>query len=132
MCHYCGRVCGGIAPGRRELEASYVCFLNFPAVQASQPVDVTGLPEEQRQIGAHIAALGVVYPSKVGDQLFLSATFMAEMLSGGKQASTGANVTGFIVVETSFRVYAYTTSPVQVMPRFVPICIPAFYHTVLM
>ena len=99
-----------------------------PAAQASQPVDVMSLPEEQRKIGAHIAALGIVFPTKVGNQLFLSATFMAEMLSGGKQASAGAKVTGFIIVETSFRVYAYTSSPVQVCHHSHCLFPPASLH----
>jgi hypothetical protein len=88
---------------------------NRSAVQASQPVDVQTLLPEQKKIGAHMAALGILYPVQIGDKPFLCPTFMAEMLSGGKQAAgAGSTVTGFIVVETSFRLYAYTTSPVQV------------------
>lgn len=89
---------------------------SYGLVQASQPVDVKTLLPEQQKISAHIAALGLLYPSQVDGKLFLSPTFMSEMLSSGKQSSLGTSATGFIVVETSFRVYAYTTSPVQVCP----------------
>lgn len=101
--------------------------MHFGCLQASQPVDVKSLLPEQKNIGAHMAALGILYPAQAGNRLFLSPTFMAGMLSGGKQCSAGSSVAGFIVVETSFRVYAYTTSPVQVCLPLMSVS-PAVLH----
>lgn len=108
-------------------------------MQSSEPVDVKTLQPDQARIGADMAALGILYPTQVGDQLFLCPTFMAEMLAGGRRAASGSSIAGFIVVETSFRVYAYTICPVQVSSSRTPLCIAtaqehcllSIHHTVL-
>jgi hypothetical protein len=63
-----------------------------------------------------MTALGLVKPENVDGDILFSPTFLASLLCGAAAPgpSTSSMVGGFIVVETSFRLYAYTSSPVQV------------------
>jgi Transcription factor Tfb2 len=101
-------------------------------LQAHQPLEVRTLSQEQKAIAAHMAAVGVLAPGTDEDRMLLFPTFMAAMLCGGRSATPGASIAGFIVVETSFRVYAYTTSPVQVCIRSMhqsAVQVPVLLHT---
>lgn len=84
-------------------------------IQASQPVEVRKLGSAERVVASHMAALGLLMPEEVEGTSFLCPTFLAALLCGGPGATAAtASTAGYIVVETSFRVYAYTSSPVQV------------------
>lgn len=110
--------------------------------QATQPLDVSQLSADQKATASHMSALGILKPAESRGQLFLCPTFLAGLLCGTASAPTTANasIAGFIVVETSFRLYAYTSSPVQVRaPSHVrtysgagqhlsPMATPAFVH----
>jgi hypothetical protein len=87
-----------------------------PAViQASQPLQVCKLNDAERVVASHMAALGLLMPEEVDGDLLLCPTFLASLLCGLPGAiSTTASSIGYIVVETSFRLYAYTSSIVQV------------------
>lgn len=89
-----------------------------PRLQATQPLEVSQLSEDQKATASHMCALGILKPAEHRSELFLCPTFLAGLLCGTGAAPTAANasIAGFIVVETSFRVYAYTSSPVQVLP----------------
>lgn len=89
-------------------------------MQATQPLEVSQLSEDQKAIASHMCALGILSPAEQHGHLFLCPTFLAGLLCGTSAAPAVANasIAGFIVVETSFRVYAYTSSPVQVLSTF--------------
>jgi transcription initiation factor TFIIH subunit 4 len=85
-------------------------------VQASQPLAAQQLSEEQQTVAAHMCALGLMKPQEVAGEMLFCPTFLAGLLCGATAQAGSAvpSVGGFIVVETSFRLYAYTSSPVQV------------------
>lgn len=90
-----------------------------PCMQATQPLSAQHLSQEQQTVASHMCALGLMQPAFIGEALLFRPTFLAALLVGGgaaqaPAAAAAAGVGGFIVVETTFRVYAYTSSPVQV------------------
>lgn len=64
-----------------------------------------------------MACLGLLKPVRMNNARWLCPTFLAALLCGTSTSTSSSgpsDVGGFIVVETSFRVYAYTSSSVQV------------------
>lgn len=85
-------------------------------VQATQPLCVDSLSPGQQEVAADMACLGLLKPVRMKQGRWLYPTFLAALLCGTSTSTSAgpSDVGGFIVVETSFRVYAYTASPVQV------------------
>jgi Transcription factor Tfb2 len=86
------------------------------AAQATQPLAAAQLSQEQQAVASHMCALGLMKPEVLAGEMLFCPTFLAGLLCGAAVHMPGAapSIGGFIVVETSFRVYAYTSSPVQV------------------
>ncbi|KAG1673265.1 hypothetical protein FOA52_002545 [Chlamydomonas sp. UWO 241] len=99
---------------------SFIMQLGFRRV--GQPCRLGALAPTERAIAGHLMQLGLLMPftvaGAVGGETYFCPTRLASSLCGGfKQATVSANADiagGHIIVETNYRVYAYTSSPVQV------------------
>eukprot|EP00898_Chlorokybus_atmophyticus_P003892 jgi/Chlat1/4503/Chrsp29S04577 len=81
-----------------------------------------GMDAAQQRVVEEVASLGLVYTLKANDgQRWYLPTRLASNLSAGLSSSSSSSsgggawqaAEGFIVVETNYRVYAYTASAVQ-------------------
>lgn len=66
---------------------------------------------EQQEISSDLCHMGLLYPFKHEGVVYLVPTKLSVMLSS--QSSSVAQEDGFIIVETNYRVYAYTASPLK-------------------
>ncbi|KAI8109059.1 hypothetical protein M9435_005475 [Picochlorum sp. BPE23] len=69
---------------------------------------------EKKEISSDLCRLGLLYPFQKGqrrDDVYLVPTRLAVMLSSRSDASVRED--GFVIVETNYRVYAYTSSPLK-------------------
>ena len=66
---------------------------------------------EQIEICSHMCQLGLLYPFKWNGSLYLVPTKLATLLSNGNSRATQDD--GFVIVETNYKVYAYTSSAVK-------------------
>lgn len=93
------------------LVLGFVLQLGF---QGMRPIRCSSLSPLQRDIAEHMSQLGVLLPFRAGGDIWLHPTRLAVLLaSGSGSGSTAASEDGFVVVETNFRLYAYTSSPVR-------------------
>ncbi|GAB4822210.1 hypothetical protein N2152v2_009256, partial [Parachlorella kessleri] len=93
--------------------SSAVGFLLQLGSQAQRALDYHhGLPALEQAIATHMAQLGLLMPFRAGGSLWLQPTKLASLLAAKSGAGASA-ADGFVIVETNYRVYAYTTSPVQ-------------------
>lgn len=90
---------------------SFVLRLGFRGL--GRPLPISELPAQERRIAAALATLGLLCPFKVNNVLWAAPTRLASELSVGSSAATGAG-NGSIVVETNYRVYAFTSSPLHI------------------
>ncbi|KAI3435634.1 hypothetical protein D9Q98_001693 [Chlorella vulgaris] len=74
------------------------------------------LGDAEKAIAAHMCQLGLLLPVAGGGELWLHPTRLAAVLAGGGRGgeAVAAQEDGYVIVESNFRVYAYTTSAVQV------------------
>lgn len=75
-----------------------------------------GLTETQLQFMQHLRELGLVYQRKRKSQRYYS-TRLAMSFASGTSSSHDLTVSPherFLIIETNFRVYAYTESPLQI------------------
>ncbi|PRW59756.1 general transcription factor IIH subunit 4 isoform B [Chlorella sorokiniana] len=105
---------GGAGTAGADLAVA-VNFLLRLGLQAGRPMCYSRLAESERVIAAHMAHLGLLMPLPAGGEVWLHPTRMAAVLAGGGRAGEAAAAAedGFVIVESNFRVYAYTTSAVQ-------------------
>eukprot|EP00884_Botryococcus_braunii_P023136 jgi/Botrbrau1/9506/Bobra.0252s0121.1 len=90
---------------------SFLLQLGFRDVGV--PFPITDLTPLEQGIASDMARLGLVFPFRAEGEIWIASTSLAAAL-GGAAASDVQQVTeGFIVVETNYRVYAYTSSPLQ-------------------
>ena len=113
----------GAARAASHLAPAVIAFLlrlTFQRPGAPYPAD--GLPEAQRAVVADLAHLGLLYPfaSPDGKNYYVPTELIAG-LSGGsgdgegrRSAGASASSEGHVIVETNYRVYAYTSSAVEV------------------
>ncbi len=66
---------------------------------------------EKKEISSDLCRLGLLYPFQKGADVYLVPTRLAVMLSSRSDASVRDD--GFVIVETNYRVYAYTSSPLK-------------------
>ncbi|KAL4458190.1 hypothetical protein ABPG75_013055 [Micractinium tetrahymenae] len=106
----------GGPPGGGSGLAVAINFLLRLGLQAGRPICYSQLGPAERAIAAHMAQLGLLMPAAAGADVWLHPTRLAAVLAGGGRAgeSAAASEDGYVIVESNFRVYAYTTSAVQV------------------
>ncbi|CAL8465169.1 g4704 [Coccomyxa elongata] len=108
-----------IATGEERSRAPLGTILNFLLQlgfrDVGSPFALAELDDIQRNIAGDMAQLGLIMPFSAKDgSLWLAPTRLALALAGGNSGQLQHEVTdGFIVVETNYRVYAYTSSLLQ-------------------
>ncbi|GBF95756.1 general transcription factor IIH subunit 4-like [Raphidocelis subcapitata] len=100
---------------------SFLMQLGFR--QVGRPYALSGLGPLEQRIAAHMAQLGLLYTLKAEGGTYFCPTPLAATLCGGAGgggaataalgAAGGAGGGGYVIVETNFRVYAYTGSRLQ-------------------
>lgn len=77
----------------------------------SECIPTRGFTKEQMIVSSHMCQLGLLYPFSHDGAIYLVPTKLAVMLSSG--GTSGAQDDGYVIVETNYRVYAYTSSAVK-------------------
>jgi transcription initiation factor TFIIH subunit 4 len=100
------------------LNAALHFFFRLPFLQPGQGYPTKGKSEFDAILTKDLRALGLLYapPNKKPDKppnLFY-VTSLAQKLSASDNLSTDIKTTGFIIVDTTFRVYAYAPSELHV------------------
>jgi transcription initiation factor TFIIH subunit 4 len=94
--------------------SSVLGFLLQLGHQSDTCIPLEPLSPTERDFAAHMAQLGALLPFRAGQAVWLRPTRLAVLLAGGGGGISGvAAEDGFVVAETNFRVYAYTSSPVR-------------------
>lgn len=93
--------------------ASVLGFLLQLGVYTEVVLDAGSLSPVQQDIAAHMAQLGLLYATNSSlKNIIFRPTYLASLAASGNDSAV-AKDDGFVVVETNFRVYAYTSSPVR-------------------
>lgn len=93
--------------------SSAISFLLQLGFQPYTLIDYKALKPSDKVIAAHLAQLGLLKARKHKTIVQLAPTWLASMAAGGPATSRGSAADGFVIVETNYRVYAYTASPVR-------------------
>ena len=110
-----------------RLAPSVIAFLlRLTFQKPGTPYPTDGLPPAQRAVVSDLAHLGLLYPlAAPSGKRYYAPTYLTAGLSSGGDAGDGVSGDGpvaaderghegHVVVETNYRVYAYTTSAVEV------------------
>lgn len=111
-----------------DLAPAVIAFLlKLTFQRPGRPYPTDGLPEAQRAVVRDLAHLGLLYPLAAPDgkgyyvPTYLTAGLSSGDAGGGDGAGTSGDVPatergheGHVIVETNYRVYAYTSSAVEV------------------
>ncbi|KAK9793768.1 hypothetical protein WJX73_008837 [Symbiochloris irregularis] len=96
--------------------ASVVSFLlQLGGHEAAQPISLASMQANERDICADLALLGLLLPFRDGEGgSWACPTRLAMALGGSGSAEAQQEVSqGYIIVETNYRMYAYTSSTLQ-------------------
>ncbi|KAI8609913.1 transcription factor TFIIH subunit p52/Tfb2, partial [Chytriomyces sp. MP71] len=88
-------------------------FFQLGSLEFGQDYSVDVLTDTQKQMLEDLKYLGLVYQRKKKSSRFYP-TRLATSLTSGASASGDTGESGYIIVETNFKVYAYTDSPLQI------------------
>lgn len=100
---------------------SFLMQLGFR--QVGRPYPLAGLSPLEQRIAAHMAQLGLLYTFKAEGGTYFCPTALVSTLCGGGGGTSDAALSpgsmsggggGYVIAETNFRVYAYTSSRIQV------------------
>ncbi|KAI8840126.1 RNA polymerase II transcription factor B 52 kDa subunit [Chytriomyces hyalinus] len=101
----------------KQLGMNPVDVLNFlfqlGSLELGQDYSVDVLTDTQKQMLEDLKHLGLVYQRKKKSSRFYP-TRLATSLTSGASAGGSPGYTGYVIVETNFKVYAYTDSPLQI------------------
>ena len=107
-------------PGTRHATLCFLMRLGLLELGRAYRMDDASLDEAQRAALTDMALLGLVYRPSSQPSSYYATPLAQHLLSGaaaGAAAAAGSSATGpsassgFMVVETNFRLYAYTSSP---------------------
>ncbi|PVD22460.1 hypothetical protein C0Q70_18274 [Pomacea canaliculata] len=73
-----------------------------------------GMREPELRFLQHLREFGLVYQRKRKSQRYYPTRLAINVASGLKSVTSDTHRPGFLVVETNYRIYAYTDSPLQV------------------
>ncbi|CAH1782954.1 unnamed protein product [Owenia fusiformis] len=91
---------------------SFLFQLSFSKMGKDYSTD--GMTESQLPFMQHLREIGLIYQRKRKSQRYYPTRLAINLVSGLNQSSADAHREGFLVVETNYRVYAYTCSPLQI------------------
>ncbi|KAL5011470.1 hypothetical protein ScPMuIL_010021 [Solemya velum] len=91
---------------------SFLFQLSFST--PSKDYSTEGMSESQLKFLQHLREFGLVYQRKRKSQRYYPTSLAINLASGLSTLTADTRRAGYIVVETNYRVYAYTDSPLQV------------------
>lgn len=91
---------------------SFLFQLSFSTL--GKDYSTEGMTENQLKFLQHLREFGLVYQRKRKSQRFYPTRLAIHLASGLSKTSTETSEEGYIVVETNYRIYAYTDSPLQI------------------
>ncbi|TVY52107.1 General transcription and DNA repair factor IIH subunit TFB2 [Lachnellula cervina] len=112
-----------------KMEMDSVDVLSFlfmlGSLELGRAYSTTTLTASQKQMITYLVDFGLVYippstknqffPTRLATTLTSDATALRSVAAGFDAAHTNASaMKGFIIIETNYRLYAYTTSPLQI------------------
>ncbi|XP_024515556.1 general transcription and DNA repair factor IIH subunit TFB2 [Selaginella moellendorffii] len=89
-------------------------LLEIGFYSVGEPYSMDSLPNSQRNFAEELAMLGVLQLQKGMKDRWFIPTRLATGLSASLSESSAWQTEGFIMVETNFRVYAYTSSKLHI------------------
>lgn len=95
------------ASGARDALLSFIMRLGFLEQGVDYPTDE--LSDGQRDVLGDLVLLGLVYMRKLNSRRYYTTPLAVQLLSGAAHAAPSSSH-GFLVLETNFRLYAYTGS----------------------
>jgi len=104
-------------PDGLDAGALVTLLLHISFLEPGMPRLLSGFSPAEQQAIAHLCQLGLLLPLQTGRGPGFCATHLAAVLGGSDTGLGygygGAGVSGWIVMETNFRVYAYTSSRIH-------------------
>ncbi|XP_067940217.1 general transcription factor IIH subunit 4-like [Watersipora subatra] len=91
---------------------TFLLQLNFATLGKDFPTE--SLTDSQQRFVQHLRELGLVYQRKRLSNRFYPTRLAVNIVTGQNRIAGETKDKGFIVVETNYRVYAYTDSPLHV------------------
>jgi transcription initiation factor TFIIH subunit 4 len=106
-------------PGTRHATLCFLMRLGILRPGRAHRMDDSSLDDAQRAALADMALLGLLYRPPDEPNLYYATALSQHLLSGGARREASAS-DGFVILETNFRLYAYTDSPLwaQVLSIF--------------
>lgn len=102
-----------VEQGAQASLPSVLGFLLQLGVYNEIVLDANRLSPVEQNIAAHMTQLGLLYAStSATSSIVFRPTWLASLAASGNDSAV-AKDDGYVVVETNFRVYAYTSSPVR-------------------
>ncbi|KAJ3415381.1 RNA polymerase II transcription factor B 52 kDa subunit [Chytridiales sp. JEL 0842] len=101
-----------------ELKMDPIDILNFlfqlGSLELGQDYSVDSLTETQKHMLDDLKHLGLIYQRKKKSSRFYPTRLATSLTSGSMVAPKPAEESRFIIIETNFKLYAYTQSPLQI------------------
>ncbi|KAK6196253.1 general transcription factor IIH subunit 4 [Patella vulgata] len=91
---------------------SFLFQLSFSTL--GQDYSTDGMSESQLKFLQHLREFGLVYQRKRKSQRYYPTCLAINLASGLSGVSSDQEKVGFIIVETNYRIYAYTDSPLKI------------------
>ena len=98
----------------RDAVLSFLMRLGFLEQGVSYPAEVPDLSAAQVIVLRDLVTLGLVYMRKLNSRRYYTTPLAIRLLSCAAHAEAGPSQRGFLVLETNFRLYSYTDSPLWV------------------
>ncbi|KAL1500582.1 hypothetical protein AB1Y20_013237 [Prymnesium parvum] len=107
-----------VQPGARDATLSFLMRLGSHAVGSD--CSVHSLTELQRQVLSDLLLFGIAYQREESSPRFYATPLAHALLSGSAGLATSRRSEGFLILETNFKLYAHTSSPLwaQVIRSF--------------
>lgn len=97
-----------------NLAESLIFLFQLSFLTLGKDYSTEGMSESLLVLLQHLREFGLVYQRKRKDGRFYPTRLAINLVSGLKDSKLDVQRSGFIVVETNYRVYAYTESPLQI------------------
>lgn len=91
---------------------SFLFQLSFSTL--GKDYSTEGMSESQQKFLQHLREFGLVYQRKRKEKRYYPTRLAINLTSGVTGITTQTQRKGFIMVETNYRIYAYTDSPLQI------------------
>lgn len=99
-------------------------FFLLGSLELGRAYSTDNLSEAQKPMLAHLVDFGLVYipesspniffPTRLATTLTSDVSALRSISAGFDAANNDPNAKGFIIIETNYRLYAYTNSPLQI------------------